>query len=129
CVGGGGGGGVAGGGGAQDPGQDPGAGGPGFNPGMIDAARYVELKGSTATLGSRNPLRYDPLPGSTITVTSGGQIISQAVTGQDGIYYARLLRGQDNSIRASRPGYKFERDVYHRTPNGPEILEFLAKPL
>jgi hypothetical protein len=125
--------GCAGGGGGGQPQQppqqaDPGGAGPGAAP------DFVELKGATMTLGSspnlRNPdLRYDPLPGSTITVISGGQIISQAVTGRDGIYVARLARGQRNSIRASKLGFEFERDVYHRTPNGPEILEFLAKPL
>lgn len=127
CVGGGGGG-VVGGGGAQDPGQDPGAGGSGFNPAVIDAARHVGLKGAVVTLRSSGP-EYDPLPGVTVTVTSGGETISQTMTGPDGIYRGRLLRGRDNVIRPSKPGYRFEREEVSLNPDRPRIVEFIAKSL
>lgn len=128
CVGGGGGGGVAGGGGAQDPGQDPGAGGPGFNPGVIDAARYVTGKGAVAI--RQGPHQIVGLPGVNVTVTSGGRTINQAVTDHEGVFYVRLLRGQHNAVRPEKAGYDMEPQARLVNPNADIIVspEFIAKP-
>lgn len=125
CVGGGGG--VAGGGGAQDPGPDPGAGGPGINPGVIDAARYVTGKGAVAI--RQGPHQIVGLPGVNVTVTSGGRTVSQAVTDHEGVFYVRLLRGQHNAVRPEKAGYEMEPQARLVNSNTDIILrpEFIAK--
>jgi hypothetical protein len=97
---------------------------------VIDAARHVGLEGLVVALRGSGPDGDDyPLPGVTVTVTSGGETISQTMTGPDGIYRGRLLRGRDNVIRPSKPGYRFEHEEVSLNPDRPRIVDFIAKSL
>lgn len=119
-------------GGGRDPGvgqpgggQDPGGGQPGggqdpggidWDPTVVDEVLNVNAKGRVVTN------RGQSLPGVSVSVTSGGRMISEDVTDDQGVYHVRLRRSQHNAVRASRIGFDFEPRAILVNPRQPEVL-------